>query len=172
MKLRITVYSILTIFGIFIMGAPKHAEFLINYFFTYFKISLVDVTYNQTLLSASLGVMLFIISCIGVFEQHKISLGYINAFNKQINILHQFANHAGVFILLLIIILISNFYFKNEVTQKQILTITYDIMIICYLFLLFIVVKSLIFEPIADNFRVSKRLDDFGYDDTTDFLLT
>jgi hypothetical protein len=162
MKLRITIYGILALFGTMILGAPNQVEVIINNLFLIANFRVLTVSFSQTFLTTSLGVIMFIISCVGVFEGHKISLGFINTYNKHINILHQFANHSGIFILLFIATLITNVYFKNDLTKNQVLTIIYDSSIVCYLYLLFVVVKSLIFEPIYDNLQVSKRLEDFG----------
>jgi hypothetical protein len=118
-----------------------------------------------------LGTILFVLSTIGRFEEHKIDAGFRNHYNRQINLLTQLSNVSVTYFIYLIALLIAQSYYKDPLVVENLKTVLFSLVMVSSLYLLFVIVRTLVFEDIVDALEIDWFFKQYGLSDSLKNLL-
>ncbi len=156
MKIKLTISIVFSIFCILLFGLPQHVEQIFEKIFTLINLSPVSIDFHLLIQISFLGTIIFALSNIGRFEEHKINLSFINHYNKQINLLTQLSYVTVTYFFYLVISLFVLANFSNAKVVEGFKTLIYSLVSITNYYILFLFVKVFIFEPIMDDWDLSE----------------
>jgi hypothetical protein len=153
-----------------LLGTVSQSEPLLTRLFLLFPVHSTPIQYSVLLNYTLVGTLVFVLSTVGRFEEHKINDHHINLYGKQINLLRHFSNVSSTFFLYATLTIVADNSYTETVVKEGLKTIIFSLTMVTNYYLLFVLAKILIFEGILDNHQVDGILEDYGFDDTLDDL--
>jgi len=166
MKFKITASVTITVLGFLLFGIPTLAQPALRQIFLRFPFSKTSVDFITLLHVSLIGTILFVISVIGRFEEHKVNVSFRNYYNKQINLLTQFSNVSATYFIYMILILLTVGYYTDSFVLENLKTVLYSLLMVSNCYLLFLIIKVLIFEEFVDNRDIERHFKEYGLSET------